>query len=184
MSWWTIYERASGEIAGHVRGSEDSALAQESETRGVIEGYFLPDEYRVVDGLPVPRTEAERRPWREKRLLDEVRAVRDRLLCIHWPVGESDTVQIDDFSLALIRDRIDRLSSGEEWVFWRTAENRMVAIFAPVFCAIPAQAAQYRERVMQASFRVKDAILEGSDLRDFLVRERFDQALKELEDGA
>ena len=90
----TIYNKQSNEIIGTVEGNSE---AYDNETEGFLEGYFDAINYKIVDGVPVLRSENEKQSLISQRdvyTLESLRFERDDLL------ANSDWTQLPDSPLS------------------------------------------------------------------------------------
>jgi len=90
----TIYNKQTNEIIGTVEGNSE---AYDNETEGFLEGYFDAINYKIVDGVPVLRSENEKQSLISQRdvyTLESLRSDRDDLL------AASDWTQSPDSPLS------------------------------------------------------------------------------------
>ena len=90
----TIYNKQTNEIIGTVEGNSE---AYDNETEGFLEGYFDAINYKIVDGVPVLRSENEKQSLISQRdvyTLESLRFERDDLL------ANSDWTQLPDSPLS------------------------------------------------------------------------------------
>ena len=90
----TIYNKQSNEIIGTVEGNSE---AYDNETEGFLEGYYDAINYKIVDGVPVLRSENEKQSLISQRdvyTLESLRFERDDLL------ANSDWTQLPDSPLS------------------------------------------------------------------------------------
>lgn len=90
----TIYNKQTNEIIGTVEGNSE---AYDNETEGFLEGYYDAINYKIVDGVPVLRSENEKQSLISQRdvyTLESLRFERDDLL------ANSDWTQLPDSPLS------------------------------------------------------------------------------------
>ena len=101
----TIYNKQSNEIIGTVEGNSE---AYDNETEGFLEGHYDAINYKIVDGVPVLRSENEKQSLISERdvyTVESLRSERDKLL------AASDWTQLPDSPLSD--------SKKAEWVTYR-----------------------------------------------------------------
>ena len=101
----TIYNKQSNEIIGTVEGNSE---AYDNETEGFLEGHYDAINYKIVDGVPILRSENEKQSLISERdvyTVESLRSERDKLL------AASDWTQLPDSPLSD--------SKKAEWVTYR-----------------------------------------------------------------
>ena len=101
----TIYNKQSNEIIGTVEGNSE---AYDNETEGFLEGHYDAINYKIVDGVPILRSENEKQSLISERdvyTVESLRSERDKLL------AASDWTQLPDSPLSD--------SKKEEWATYR-----------------------------------------------------------------